>query len=72
MAHQNDLIESYPSAHGSILSGIRRGTGIYAEWDALLERRRCHNANDQDGSDFEQWKQSRGIEAGSRQLEPFV
>lgn len=45
---------------------------LYAEWDALLERRRRHNTSGQDGSDFQQWKNSRGIEAGPRQLELFA
>lgn len=45
---------------------------LYAEWEALLERRRRFNASGQDGSDFEQWKQSRGIETGPRQLELFA
>ncbi|WP_159106398.1 hypothetical protein [Achromobacter marplatensis] len=45
--------------------------GIYAEWEALLERRRRHNSSGQDGSDFEQWKQSRGIQTAPQQLELF-
>ncbi len=42
-----------------------------SEWEALIERRRRHNSSGQDGSDFEQWKQSRGIKTVPQQLELF-
>lgn len=45
--------------------------GWMTEWKALLDRRRRHNASGQDGSDFEQWKQSRGIQTAPQQLELF-
>lgn len=35
----------------------------YPEWEALLARRRRHNASGQDGSDIERWKQSRGAQS---------
>lgn len=45
---------------------------LYAEWEALLERRRRHNNSGQDGSDFEQWKKSRGLKEVPQQLELFA
>lgn len=47
-------------------------TGLYAEWEELLARRRRHNASGQDGSDFEQWKKSRGAQSTPQQLELFA
>lgn len=45
---------------------------LYAECKALLERRRCHNTSGQDGRDFEQWKNSRGLKEVPQKLEVFA